>query len=163
MIRRLFAASLLFAATAAAQSQATGEPPAQAPYDPLRGMDQDGRIPKPEVPSDITHPERWRYTPEARIKPGSVLDRFLVSSFISPIVFREADIGVGGGVALTDVDFRDQRDREFANVLLTYTEEGQQAYKYNWQRGLEHREQPHGGVYREERRRLYARAGYEKT
>ncbi len=163
MIRRLTSACLLFAATAAAQSQAADEPPARAPYDPLRGMDQDGRIPKPQVPPDITHPERWRYTPEARIKPGSVLDRFLVSSFISPIVFREADIGLGGGVALTDVDFRDQRYREFANVLLTYTEEGQQAYKFNWQRWLEHRELPNGGVYREERSRLYARAGYEKT
>lgn len=164
MTRRLIAACLLFAVAAAAQTQSGGEPDPERPaYDPLRGMDQDGRIPKPEIPSDITHPERWRYTPEARIKPGSVLERFLVSSFLSPIVFREADIGYGGGIALTDVDFRDQRYREFANVLLTATAEGQQAYKFNWQRWLEHRDLPNGGVYREERSRVYARGGYEKT
>ncbi len=156
-------AALLLAAAAAAQSQSGGEPPPRTPYDPLRGMDQDGRIPKPEVPPDITHPDRWRYTPEARMKPGSVFERFLVSSFISPILFREADIGFGGGVALTDVDFRDQRYREFANIVLTHSEEGQQAYKINWQRWLQHRELPQGGVYREERSRVYARAGYEKT
>jgi hypothetical protein len=161
VIRRLTTACLLFAAAVAAQGG--GAESARPVYDPLRGMDQDGRIPKPEPPPDLTHPERWRYTPEARIKPGSVFERFLVSSFISPIVFREADIGLGGGVALTDVDFRDQRYREFANVLMTYSEEGQQAYKINWQRWLEHRELPQGGVYREERNRLYARAGYEKT
>jgi hypothetical protein len=39
VIRRLTSACLLFAATAAAQSQAADEPPARAPYDPLRGMD----------------------------------------------------------------------------------------------------------------------------
>ena len=82
------------------------------PYDPLRGMDPSGRIPKPQIPADIEHPERWRYTPPARIKPGNVVERFLVSSFISPIIFSEQDIGFGGGIALTDVDFRDQRYRE---------------------------------------------------
>lgn len=140
-----------------------GGPPRPSVYDPLRGMDADGRIPKPEIPDDIPHPERWRYTPEARIKPGSVIDRFLVSSFISPIIFREADIGVGGGIALTDVDFRNQRYREFANILLTYSAEGQQAYRINWSRWLEYRELPGGGVLREERSRLYGRLGYEKT
>ena len=92
------------------------------PFDPLNGMDPDGRITRPQIPDDVPHPERWRYTPEARMKPGSVFDRFLVSSFISPILFREKDIGFGGGVALTDVDFRDQRYREFANILATYSE-----------------------------------------
>jgi hypothetical protein len=140
-----------------------GGPPRPSIYDPLRGMDADGRIPKPEIPADIAHPERWRYTPEARIKPGSVFDRFLVSSFVSPIIFSEADIGFGGGVALTDVDFRDQRYREFANVLLTYSTEGQQAYRINWSRWLQYRELPGGGVLREERSRLYGRVGYEKT
>lgn len=141
------------------------DPPPERPetYDPLRGMEKDGRIPKPEIPADIPHPERWRYTPEARMKPGSILDRFLVSSFLSPILFREEDIGFGAGLALTDVDFRDQRYREFANILLTYSEEGQQAYRINWSRWLNHRELPGGGVLREERGRLFARGGYEKT
>ncbi len=133
------------------------------PYDPLRGMDPDGRIPKPQIPDDVPHPERWRYTPPARIKPGNVFERFLVSSFITPIVFREEDIGFGGGIALTDVDFRDQRYREFANILLTYSEQGQQAYRINWARWLNCRELPDGGVLREERGRLYGRLGYEKT
>jgi len=132
-------------------------------YDPMHGMDPDGRIPKPQIPTDLAHPERWRYTPEARMKPGSIFDRFLVSSFVSPILFREEDIGFGGGMAITDVDFRDQRYREFANILLTHSEEGQQAYKINWSRWLHHRELPGGGVLREERGRLYGRLGYEKT
>ena len=88
---------LAFAGPLAAQQQ--GGPPNPSVYDPLRGMDPDGRIPKPEIPQDVPHPERWRYTPEARMKPGNVFERFLVSSFISPIVFREEDIGFGGGVA----------------------------------------------------------------
>lgn len=138
-------------------------PPNPSVYDPLRGMDADGRIPKPEIPQDIQHPERWRYTPPARIKPGNVLERFLVSSFVSPILFSEQDIGFGGGLALTDVDFRSQRYKEFANILLTYSEEGQQAYRINWSRWLNHRELPDGGVLREERDRLYGRLGYEKT
>jgi len=133
------------------------------PYDPLRGMDPNGRIPKPQIPADIEHPERWRYTPPARIKPGNVFERFLVSSFISPIFFSEQDIGFGGGIALTDVDFRDQRYREFANILLTYSAEGQQAYRINWSRWLNIRDLPDGGVLREERGRLYGRLGYEKT
>jgi hypothetical protein len=153
--------ALLFAASLAAQQQ--GGPPNPSAYDPLRGMDQNGRIPKPKIPDDVPHPERWRYTPEARMKPGNVFQRFLVSSFISPIVFREEDIGFGGGVALTDVDFRGERYHEFANVLATYSEEGQQAFKINWQRWLHYRELPDGGVLREERSRVYGRVGYEKT
>lgn len=136
---------------------------AQAPYDPLAGMDPDGRIPKPDFPQDIEHPERWRYTPPGRIKPGNIFERFLVSSFLSPVLFREEDIGFGGGIALTDIDFRDQRFREFANVLLTHSEEGQQAYRINWSRWLNYRELPNGGVLREERGRLFGRLGYEKT
>jgi len=139
------------------------EPEARPPFDPLRGMDPDGRIERPEIPQDVPHPERWRYTPEARIKPGSVLERFLVSSFVSPILFREKDIGFGGGLALTDVDFGDNRYREFANILLTYSEEGQQAYRINWSRWLNHRELDGGGVLREERGRVFGRLGYEKT
>lgn len=133
------------------------------PFNPLAGMDPDGRIEKPQFPADLPHPERWRYTPAARIKPGSVFERFLVSSFISPIIFRQADIGFGGGIALTDVDFRNQRYREFGNVLLTYSEEGQQAYRIHWSRWLNYRELENGGVLREERGRLFGRLGYEKT
>jgi hypothetical protein len=147
---------LLIAASLAAQDPIV-------PYDPLRGLDPDGRIPKPQVPDDVPHPERWRYTPAGRIKPGGILDRFLVSSFVSPVFFSEQDIGFGGGIALTDVDFRNQRYREFANILLTYSGEGQQAYRINWSRWLHVRDLPDGGVLREERNRLFARAGYEKT
>ena len=150
-------------ATAVLSAQQQQDPTPVSAYDPLRGLDPDGRIPKPQYPDDIPHPERWRYTPPGRIKPGDVLDRFLVSSFLSPIVFHEEDIGFGGGFALTDVDFRNQRYREFANIVVTYSEEGQQAYRINWSRWLNVREMADGGVLREERGRLYGRAGYEKT
>ncbi|MBL8725792.1 MAG: BamA/TamA family outer membrane protein [Planctomycetes bacterium] len=144
--------------------QEPGDPPLGPPlYDPRAGMDADGRIPKPEFPADLEHPDRWRYTPPGRIKPGSILERFLVTSFASPILFRNADVGFGGGVALTDIDFRNERYREFANIVLTYSEEGQQAYRMNWSRWLHYRDLPDGGIVREERGRLFARGGYEKT
>src|SRR5262245_54601834 len=156
----------LFAITTLALWSVAASSPAQNPsgaYNPLEGLDADGRIPKPKLPDDLEHPERWRYTPPGRIKPGGVFDRFLVSSFLTPIVFSEQDIGFGGGFALTDVDFRDQRYREFANILATYSSEGQQAYRTNWSRWLEVRDLDNGGVLREERGRLYGRLGYEKT
>ena len=175
---RIFALVSLLLPSLVAQSQpptpATPEPqqpteptdPDQSPeqfYDPFRGMDFSGRIPKPDFPSDLAHPERWRYTPPARIKPGDIFDRFLVSSFISPILFREEDIGFGGGLALTDIDFRNQRFREFANIVVTYSEEGQQTYRINWSNWLYHRPMPNGGIIREERGRIFARGGYSKT
>ena len=40
------------------------------PYDPLDGLDPDGRIPRIQLPGDLPHPERWRYTPPGRIKPA---------------------------------------------------------------------------------------------
>ena len=126
-------------------------------------MDESGRIPKPELPDDIERPDRWRYYPPARIKPGSLLERFWVSSFVSPIFFREEDIGFGGGVALTDIDFLDDNFRQFANVVTTYSAEGQQAYRFNWSRWLNHRNMPEGGILREERARVYARGGYSRT
>ena len=78
-------------------------------------MDRDGRIPAVEKP--VKHPERWRYIPEGRIKPGNVFERFLISSFIAPFIFRDTDVGFGGGLALTDIDFREQRRREFLGLF----------------------------------------------
>ena len=60
------------------------EPPEEE-YDPWEGIDPNGRIPKADFPKDIEHPERWRYIPEGRIKPGNPFQRFLVSSFIAPL------------------------------------------------------------------------------
>lgn len=138
-------------------------PDGPTPYDPYAGMDQSGRIPKPQFPSDLSRPERWRYTPPARIKPGNVLDRFWVSSFISPIIFREEDIGFGGGFALTDIDFLNDNFRQFANIVATYSDEGQQTYRILWSKWLNHRSMDNGGIIREERGRLYGRGGYSKT
>lgn len=132
-------------------------------YDPYRGMDYSGRIPKPAFPDDLKRPERWRYTPPARIKPGNIIDRFWVSSFITPIIFREEDIGFGGGLALTDIDFRGQNFQEFANITATYSAEGQQNFRINWSKWLNHRQLANGGIIREERGRLYVRGGYSKT
>ncbi|MBK8097508.1 MAG: BamA/TamA family outer membrane protein [Planctomycetes bacterium] len=155
---RLFA----FVAATAPWLCAQQDPP-RVRYHPLAGMDPDGRIERPQLPDDLPNPERWRYTPPGRIMPGNVLERFLVSSFITPLLFREADIGAGGGIALTDIDFRNQDYREFANVLLTYSEEGQQAYRINWRRWLNHRKLDNGGVIRDERSILSGQIGYEKT
>jgi hypothetical protein len=137
--------------------------PTKTGHDAYAGMDPDGRIPKPQLPEDLQNPSRWRYTPPGRIPPGGLLDRFLVSNFIAPVFFREDDIGFGGGFALTDIDFRNQRYREFANVIITYSAEGQQTYRAYWARWLHHRELPNGGIVREERGRIYGRARYEKT
>ncbi|MCR9244165.1 MAG: BamA/TamA family outer membrane protein [bacterium] len=156
-------AANLLAQAPTSQPGSQGPQSPQQPYNPLRGLDPDGRIPKPEFPADLAHPERWRYTPPGRIKPGNIFERFLVSSFFSPILFREEDIGFGGGVAFTDTDFRNQNYREFANIVVTHSEEGQQTYSIFWQRWLHHRELDNGGIIREERGRVTARAGYRKT
>src|SRR6185369_6225428 len=110
----------------------------EAAYDPWRGIERNGRIPAVDKP--VEHPERWRYIPEGRLKPGNVLQRFMVSSFIAPFFFNDSDVGFGGGLALTDIDFREQRRREFLGLFLSYSSEGQQAYTAIWQRWLHHRE-----------------------
>lgn len=143
-----------------------GNPPQDDPppdYDPLNGVDADGRIPKVKLPDSLPNPTRWRYIPEGRIKPGNVLERFTVSTFIVPLFFFEQDIGAGGGVSITDIDFRQQRRREFAGTFLSYTTEGQQRYRLVWQRWLNHRNLEGGGVAVEERSYLRGRVGYERT
>jgi hypothetical protein len=133
------------------------------PWDPLEGMDANGRIERPELPPDLPNPERWRYIPEGRIKPGNIFQRLLVTSFPVPLVFIESDVGFGGGVALTDIDFRQQRRREFAGIFLTATSKGQQSYRMAWRRWLHHMDLPQGGVLQEERSFVRARGGYSKT
>jgi hypothetical protein len=136
------------------------EPPR---HNPLQGMDPSGRIPKVALPDDLPNPERWRYVPEGRIKPGNVLERFMASSFIAPLFFYEQDIGFGGGIALTDIDFRTERRREFLGAFFSYTTEGQQKYRLYWRRWLHHRDLPEGGVLVEERSHVDAYGGYEKS
>jgi outer membrane protein assembly factor BamA len=126
-------------------------------------MERTGRIPKVELPADVPNPERWRYLPEGRIMPGNIFERFLVSSFVAPQFFFEQDVGAGGGFALTDIDFRTQRRREFLGAFASYTTEGQQKYRLIWRRWLLHRDLPAGGVIVEERSELTAFGGYEKS
>jgi hypothetical protein len=126
-------------------------------------MDRDGRIPMIDKSDYVDRPERWRYVPEGRIKPGNILQRFLVSSFIVPIVFSNSDVGTGFGLALTDIDFRRQRRREFLGGFFSYTTEGQQSYVLRWRRWLKHMDVPGGGVLQEERSFLRAGGGYRKT
>ncbi|HEX3133362.1 MAG TPA: BamA/TamA family outer membrane protein [Planctomycetota bacterium] len=135
----------------------------EVPFDPFRGMDRDGRIPKVPLPADLEHPDRWRYVPEGRIKPGSMLERFWVTSFISPILYFEEDVGLGGGVAITDIDFRQQRRQEFAGLFMSTTTEGQERYSFVWQRWLNHRNLPDGGVITEERSHLRGGMGYDRS
>jgi surface antigen Omp85-like protein len=132
-------------------------------YDPLLGMDESGRIPKVPLPQDLPEPTRWRYIPEGRIMPGNAFQRLFVSSFISPQVFFREDVGLGGGIAITDIDFREQRRREFLGAFLTYTSEGQERYRLVWRRWLYHREIPDGGVAVEERSFLAGAGGYQRT
>jgi hypothetical protein len=138
-------------------------PEMESVYDPYRGMEADGRIPLIDKAAFVDRPERWRYIPEGRIKPGNLLQRFLVSSFIVPIFFQSADVGTGAGVALTDIDFRKQRRREFLGGFFSYTSEGQQSYVLRWRRWLRHMDIPGGGVLQEERSFLRASGGYRKT
>ncbi|HXV36148.1 MAG TPA: hypothetical protein VEC18_03300, partial [Myxococcota bacterium] len=58
-------ALLAFARAAVAQHT-------EAEFDPWRGIDEDGRIPKVDLPDDLPNPDRWRYIPEGRLKPGNV-------------------------------------------------------------------------------------------
>ncbi len=155
----LIATLVLAALIAGLPSIATGEdsepqpaaPEVESVYDPYRGMDRDGRIPEVDKAKYVDHPERWRYIPEGRIKPGNVFSRFLVSSFALPIFFHNADVGTGLGIALTDIDFRQQRRREFMGGFFSYTTEGQQSYVLRWRRWLKHMDVPEGGVLQEER------------
>ncbi|HEY7138690.1 MAG TPA: BamA/TamA family outer membrane protein [Methylomirabilota bacterium] len=133
------------------------------PYDPGLGMDENGRIPKVPLPADLPEPLRWRYIPEGRIMPGNVFRRHLVTAFATPQIFFQEDIGLGGGIALTDIDFREQRRREFLGAFFTYTTEGQERYRLVWRRWLYHREIPEGGVAVEERSFLGAAGGYQRT
>lgn len=168
MVTRRFPAPILVLPLALvllslAEAVRAAEPPPAAAHDPLLGMEASGRIPKVPFPAELPEPSRWRYIPEGRIKPGNVLERFLVSSFIAPQVFYKQDVGTGGGVALTDIDFRNQRRREFLGAFFTYTTEGQQKYRLIWRRWLHHQDLPGGGVVLEERSYLAAAGGYEKT
>ncbi len=132
-------------------------------HNPYLGMDRDGRIPRIDKSAYVDRPERWRYVPEGRIKPGNFLQRFLVSSFIVPIIFSNSDVGTGFGLALTDIDFRKQRRREFLGGFFSYTTEGQQSYVLRWRRWLKHMDVPGGGILQEERSFLRAGGGYRKT
>jgi hypothetical protein len=162
-VRSGFLAPLLVLLCLAAPVVAADEPEPEPPvgHDPWQGMDRDGRIPAVEKP--VKHPERWRYIPEGRIKPGNVFQRFLISSFIAPFIFRDTDVGFGGGIALTDIDFREQRRREFLGLFASHSAEGQQAYTLLWQRLLHHVDLPQGGVLQEERSRVRAGVSYSRT
>jgi hypothetical protein len=168
LLASILGGMLLLGLVAAPALGQEGEPDLSAPemesvYDPYRGIDPDGRIPRIDKAALVDRPERWRYIPEGRIKPGNLFQRFLVSSFIVPLFFVSSDVGVGFGAAVTDIDFRKQRRREFLGTFLTYTSEGQQSYVLRWRRWLKHLEVPGGGVLQEERSFVRAAGGYRKT
>ena len=158
-----FVLSLLGPVRSGAQVEGPFFPVELSGYDPLQGMESSGRIPRVPLPVDLPNPERWRYIPEGRIKPGNILERHLVSSFFAPQVFYEQAVGAGGGVAITDIDFRGQRRQEFLGAFLSYTTEGQQRYRLIWRRWLYHQDLPGGGVLLEERSFLDGAGGYQKT
>ena len=132
-------------------------------FDPLEGIESDGRIPYVERPGDLPNPERWRYIPEGRIKSGNIFERMFVTSFIAPFVGKSSDAGWGGGIGLGDIDFRNKRRREFAAIFGSYTEKRQQVYGIVWRRWLHHIDLPGGGVLQEERSFLNAQAPVRKN
>jgi len=132
-------------------------------YDPWEGIERNGRIPKIELPADLPNPERWRYIPPGRIKPGNFFERALVSSFVAPIIFRDADVGWGFGAVVADLDFRKQRRREFIGISGSYSTEGQQNYDLIWNRWLNQINLENGGILQEERNLMTGSAGYSKT
>lgn len=132
-------------------------------YDPLQGMDANGRIPKIDKAGLVENPERWRYLPESRIPPGNVVDRFLVSAIMFPIFFFNSDVGAGFGAGIADIDFRKQRRREFLGAFGSYSTQGQQSYTLRWRRWTKHVEVPSGGVLQEERSFVRLAAGYRNT
>ena len=153
---------VLFAVDVDPQQPAPAPLVTLAPFDPLRGIDADGRIPQAK-PSDLPDRDRWRYIPEGRIMPGNPIDRFLVSSFIAPIFFYEEAIGAGFGLAVTDIDFRNQRRQEFLGLFVAWTTQGQERYTAVWQRWLDKIEVPGGGVVIADRSWVRAIGGYERT
>ena len=156
---------LLLVRPSLAQDMSTDSaaPEMESVYNPYLGMDRNGRIPRIDKSAYVDRPERWRYVPEGRIKPGNFLQRFLVSSFVVPIIFSDSDVGTGFGLALTDIDFRKQRRREFIGGFFSYTTEGQQSYVLRWRRWLKHMDVPGGGILQEERSFARAGGGYRKT
>jgi len=167
MLAFLLGSVLVLASSIRSSAQGSGpdivSPEVEAVYDPYRGMDPDGRIPRIDKSRYVDRPERWRYIPEGRIKPGNIFQRFLLSSFAVPIFFSNQDVGTGFGVALTDIDFRQQRRREFLGGFFSYTTEEQQSYVLRWRRWLKHMDVPGGGVLQEERSFVRAGGGYRKT
>ena len=161
------ATALLFLVSAALHSTLAVadeiQPFYERAYDPWEGIELNGRIPKIELPADLPNPDRWRYIPPGRIKPGNFSERLLVSSFVAPIVFRDADVGWGFGAAVADLDFRKQRRREFIGLTGSYSTEGQQDYSLVWSRWLNQINLENGGILQEERNLMTGSAGYSKT
>ncbi len=133
------------------------------PLGPDSGIDADGRIPSVDLPTDLAHPNRWRYIPEGLIPPGNILDRFLDTTFITPILFFEGDVGTGGGLQIADIDFAASRRQMYGGLTLSYTTEGQQQYRATWRRWYNQRELPSGGIIQEERSWIGASAGFTRT
>ena len=63
-------------------------------YDASRDINmRTGRIPRGYRPTDLLHPERWRYEPEQRLESGSMVDRFLLTTFGHFPVKRRIETG----------------------------------------------------------------------
>ena len=110
----------------------------------------DGDDPSLLRPTDLLrtfdYPDRWRWIPEQNIPKGKLLKRVGVTSFFSPFIFFEGDVGTGGGFAITDIDFRNKRRTQLAHIWATYTSEGQERLSIAWQKWLAHSDHPGRGV-----------------
>ncbi|NCF98749.1 MAG: BamA/TamA family outer membrane protein [Planctomycetia bacterium] len=95
---------------------------------------------------ELAYPDRWRWVPNDRLPKGGLVNRLLVTSFVSPIFFFEGDVGAGGGVGVTDIDFLGKRRSQFANTWITYTSEGQQRFSFSWRKWLAHIDDPGRGI-----------------
>ncbi|MGE4618207.1 MAG: hypothetical protein AAEJ04_00200 [Planctomycetota bacterium] len=111
----------------------------------------------------LDHPDRWRWIPEDRIPEGKLLQRILVTSFVSPFVFFEGDVGTGGGFTITDIDFRNKRRSQLANIWATYTTEGQERFSISWKKWLAHNDHPGQGVLQGDRDFLGFTVSHSRT
>ncbi|NRA75530.1 MAG: hypothetical protein HRU16_06270 [Planctomycetes bacterium] len=113
---------------------------------PLPDEDDPSLLRPTDLLKNLDHPDRWRWIPNQKMPRGKFLKRAGVTSFFSPFIFFEGDVGTGGGFAITDIDFRTKRRSQLAHIWATFTSEGQERFSIAWQNWLAQSDHPDRGV-----------------
>jgi len=116
-----------------------------------------------ELLQELDHPDRWRWISEQRMPPGNLFERVLITSFITPVVFFQGDVGAGGGAGITDLDFLNKRRSQFASIWATYTSEGQRRFSLSWGKWLSHLDVPGRGALQGDRDYMGFSVQHSKT